>query len=206
MMGRIAPFSLVTALFLSACASTPQPSNDEIADACLLLKENKSWYKALRASAKEWGAPMGYQLAVIKQESAFDAKAKAPFGKRKFFGLIRGDRLSSAYGYAQALDVTWENYKKDAGRGGADRHSFHDSADFIGWYFSTAGKRANLGQYDYRGHYLAYHEGATGYLQGTWRKKDWLVSTANKVAAQATRYESQIDNCKALKPKFLGIF
>ena len=203
---KIASLALVATLGLSACASAPQPSNEEIADACLLLKENKNWYKSLRASSKEWGAPMGYQLAVIRQESSFDAKAKAPFGERKFFGLIRGDRLSSAYGYAQALDITWDTYKKDTGRGGADRHNFHDSVDFIGWYFNTAGKRANLGQYDYRGHYLAYHEGASGYLQGTWRNKDWLVDTANKVATQAARYETQISGCKALKPKFLGIF
>jgi hypothetical protein len=206
-MGRkIASLALVLALGLSACASAPKPSNAEVADACLMLKENKSWYKHLRASSKEWGAPMGYQLAVIRQESSFDAKAKAPYGDRKWFGLLRGDRLSSAYGYAQALDITWETYQKDTGRGGADRHNFRDATDFIGWYFNTAGKRANLGQYDYKGHYLAYHEGASGYLQGTWRRKDWLVQTANKVAAQAARYESQISGCKALKPKFLGIF
>jgi len=206
-MGRkIASLALVLTLGLSACASAPKPSNAEVADACLMLKENKSWYKHLRASSKEWGAPMGYQLAVIRQESSFDAKAKAPYGDRKWFGLLRGDRLSSAYGYAQALDITWETYQKDTGRGGADRHNFRDATDFIGWYFNTAGKRANLGQYDYRGHYLAYHEGASGYLQGAWRRKDWLVQTANKVAAQAARYESQISGCKALKPKFLGIF
>ena len=28
-------------------------------------QDNKAWYKSLRASAKEWGAPMGYQLAGI---------------------------------------------------------------------------------------------------------------------------------------------
>ena len=38
------------------------------------------------------------------------------------------------------------------------------------------------------------------------RGKTWLINTANGVAAQATRYESQIAGCKALKPKFLGIF
>ncbi len=206
-MGRkFTALAPVLLLALTACASAPQPSNAEIADACLLLKENRSWHTALRASAKEWGAPMGFQLAVMKQESAFDARAKAPRGARKWFGLVQGDRLSSAYGYAQALDTTWESYKRETGNGGADRHNFRDSADFIGWYFASAGKRTGLGQYDYRGHYLAYHEGATGYLQGTWRNKSWLVNTANSVAAQAARYEGQIRNCRALKPKFLGIF
>jgi hypothetical protein len=193
-------------LGLSACASAPQPSNAEIADACLLLKENRNWHTALRASAKEWGAPMGFQLAVMKQESAFDARAKAPRGTRKWFGLVQGDRLSSAYGYAQALDTTWESYKRETGNGGADRHNFRDAADFIGWYFASTGKRTGVGQYDYKAHYLAYHEGAGGYLRGTWRNKRWLMNTADNVAAQAARYESQISRCKALKPKFLGIF
>lgn len=197
---------MLAVMGLSACASAPQPSNAEIADACLLLKENRNWHKALRASAKEWGAPMGFQLAVMKQESAFDARAKAPRGERKWFGLVQGDRLSSAYGYAQALDTTWEAYKQETRNGGADRHNFRDAADFIGWYFASTGKRTGVGQYDYRAHYLAYHEGAGGYLRGTWRNKRWLVNTADNVAAQAVRYESQISRCKALKPKFLGLF
>jgi hypothetical protein len=203
---KLLSLACVAALGVSACASAPQPSGAEMADACLLLKENRNWHKALRASAKEWGAPMGFQLAIIKQESSFDSKAKAPRGERKWFGLVQGDRLSSAKGYAQALDTTWETYKRETGNGGASRQSFKDASDFIGWYFSTAGKRANLGQYDYKAHYLAYHEGAGGYLQGSWRGKTWLVQTAERVASQAAAYERQINDCKALKPKFLGIF
>jgi hypothetical protein len=206
-MGRIVVIiASVFSLGLSACGSAPQPSAEEIANACELLKENRSWHAALRASAKEWGAPMGYQLAVMKQESAFDARAKAPRGERKWFGLVQGDRLSSAKGYAQALDTTWETYKRETGNGGANRGNFRDASDFIGWYFASTGRRTGLSQYDYRAHYLAYHEGATGYLKGTWRGKTWLINTANGVASQAARYESQISGCKALKPKFLGIF
>ena len=88
---------------------------------------------------------MGFQLAVMKQESAFDARAKAPRGERKWFGLVKGDRLSSAYGYAQALDTTWETYKRETGNGGADRHNFRDAADFIGWYFASTGARTGPG-------------------------------------------------------------
>lgn len=198
--------STATAGFLASCASTSPPAAEKVADACKLLSDNKAWYNSLRASAKEWGAPMGYQLAVIRQESAFDGKAKAPRGERKWFGLVQGDRLSSAYGYSQALESTWENYKDATNNQGADRHSFKDSADFIGWYFSTAGQKARLGQYDYKAHYLAYHEGASGYLSGEWRSKKWLVQAADSVASRAATYESQISGCGALKPKFLGIF
>ncbi|HVY87414.1 MAG TPA: hypothetical protein VG942_01000 [Hyphomonadaceae bacterium] len=210
MKGRILAVQFAVASAISAaaasCATAPQPPPEQIADACLLLKDNRNWYNALRDTAHQWGAPMGYQLAVIKQESNFDPKALAPRGERQWFGLVEGKRLSSANGYSQALDQTWDNYRTKAGKSGADRHNFKDAVDFIGWYYNTTGEKTGLGQYDYRAHYLAYHEGATGYLQGTWKKKGWLVDAANRVASQAARYESQISGCKALKPKFLGIF
>lgn len=207
-MGRKpAILSFVAALLLGACASAPQPSNAEIADACLLLKGNRDWHDTMRTAARNWGAPMGFQLAIIKQESSFDGTALAPRGERQWFGLVDGKRVSSAAGYSQALDGTWEMYKKATGKWNASRGSFHDSVDFIGWYFNTTGQRTGLDQYDYKAHYLAYHEGATGYLKGTWKGKPWLVDVASRVASQAARYESQISACDALKPqKFLGIF
>lgn len=189
---------------LAGCLGTPKPSRAEIADACLLLKENRSWYKAMRESAKDWGAPMGFQLAVINQESSFDHKARP--ARQGGFLFFPGKRPSSAYGYAQALDSTWDTYRRESGNRGADRHDFDDSVDFVGWYFAKTGQMTGIGQYDFRGHYLAYHEGQGGYMRGTWRKKKWLVDTASRVSATANRYETQIKNCNGLKRKFLGIF
>ncbi|MDZ4760532.1 MAG: hypothetical protein SGJ21_05625 [Alphaproteobacteria bacterium] len=207
MLRRVAASAVFVAYATAAgCASPPKLESHEIADACVMLKDNRSWYKALRASAKDWGAPIGLQLAIIKQESSFDAKARPDRGERKLFGLLQGDRPSSAYGYSQALETTWEEYKRETGNGGADRHSFRDSVDFIGWYVNATGKRTGVHQYNYKAHYLAYHEGQGGYLNGSYRNKAWLVETANRVQTQATRYESQVAGCKALKPKFLGIF
>jgi hypothetical protein len=196
-----------SATALAACGTAPTPSNTEIADACLLLANNKHWHETLRETARQWGAPMGFQLAVIKQESSFDAQAAPPRGERKWFGLVEGDRLSSAFGYSQALDGTWAMYQRETGKPGASRTSFRDASDFIGWYYNTNGQRVGVAQYDYRAHYLIYHEGASGYRSGAWKNKQWLVDTANRVANQAVRYESQISSCEALKPqKFLGLF
>ncbi len=197
--------ALIFCALLASCATSVRLSDAQVADACKMLKDNKSWHKSLRQSAKDWGAPMGFQLAVINQESSFDAKAKPP--RAAGFLFLPGKRPSTAYGYAQALDTTWEEYQSKTGNRGANRHSFHDSVDFIGWYFSQTGKVTSLGQYDYKAHYLAYHEGAGGYMRGTWRDKAWLIQRADRVAATAARYESQISSCKGLKrDKFLGIF
>lgn len=198
--------SAATAGLMQGCASAPQPSAEQISDACDLLTDNRDWYRALRHSSKKWDAPMGLQLAIVNQESSFDGRARPARGPRKFFGLVQGDRPSTAYGYAQALETTWEVYKKDTGNSGADRHSFRDSVDFIGWYVNNTARQAGVKPSNYKAHYLAYHEGVGGYSRGTWKSKRWLVQRANHVAAQAARYESQIKHCKALKPKFLGIF
>ncbi len=201
--------AVVLALAAGACATiAPTPSNGEIADACALLQRNRDWHEALRETARTWGAPMGFQLAVIKQESSFDADARPPRGESQWFGLVQGDFVTSAQGYSQALDGTWKMYQQQTGHWNASRTSFRDASDFIGWYFNTNGQRVGVGQYDYRAHYLIYHEGATGYMKGTWRGKKWLVEVASRVASQAARYESQISNCPGLKPrdKFLGLF
>lgn len=197
------------AIAVGACSTlAPKPSNGEIADACLLLQRNKGWHEALRETARTWGAPMGFQLAVIKQESSFTPDARPPRGESQWFGLVQGDYVSSAHGYSQALDGTWKMYQEKTGKWNASRTNFRDASDFIGWYFNTNGQRVGVGQYDYRAHYLIYHEGATGYMKGTWKNKAWLLDVAGRVAAQAARYESQISSCSALKPrdKFLGLF
>src|SRR5262245_35869537 len=120
------------ALLTGGCATRP-PSNDQIADACDMLSDNRGWYNALRKTSKEWGAPIGLQLAIIKQESTFVHNARPERGPNQWI-FFPGKRPSSAYGYAQALDSTWDQYRKDTGKRGADRHDFSDASDFIGWY------------------------------------------------------------------------
>ena len=79
-------FATLAALAVTACAGLqPQPSNREIADACLLLQQNRPWQEALRETARNWGAPMGFQLAVMKQESSFDAEARPPRGEAQWY-------------------------------------------------------------------------------------------------------------------------
>ncbi len=49
-------------------------------------------------------------------------------------GIIPMGRQSSAYGYSQALDGTWEEYQEDQRRRGAKRDRIDDATDFMGWY------------------------------------------------------------------------
>ncbi|MCB2130933.1 MAG: lytic transglycosylase, partial [Rhodobacteraceae bacterium] len=66
-----------------------------------------------------WGVPVAVQMATIYQESKFIGNAKTP---RKFaLGVIPMGRQSSAFGYSQAIDGTWDDYRAATGRRGASR-------------------------------------------------------------------------------------
>ncbi|MBI1338642.1 hypothetical protein GC169_00305 [bacterium] len=189
--------ALVLALGASGCATSPARPAD-LDDACAMLQDNKEWYRDLRRSAKRWGAPIGLQLAIIRQESNFDSKARPARGDRRMLGLLPGKRPSDAYGYAQALESTWEQYKKESGNEWSSRTDFGDATDFIGWYVDTTGRVAGVDQYNFKAHYLAYHEGQGGYMRGSYRSKAWLIQVADRVAANGKRYEAQVRSCKGL--------
>ncbi|MBT3195465.1 MAG: hypothetical protein HN338_03205, partial [Candidatus Ruthia sp.] len=68
---------------LSGCFSTPAVKVNNI---CNLMDEEVSWYRAIKASEKKYGAPAHVQLAIIYQESNFASDAKPP--REKLFGMV----------------------------------------------------------------------------------------------------------------------
>jgi hypothetical protein len=134
------------------------------------------------------------QLATIARESSFRHDARPT--KKVGSGLFSRDvPRSSAYGYAQALDGTWDDYRKATGRRGADRDDFADSSDFIGWYMNGATRVNGVAPHDAYNQYLAYHEGKAGFARGSYRSKSWLPSVARDVEAWAVRYDQQLRAC-----------
>jgi len=95
--------------------------------------------RAFKATERRWGVPVNVQMAIIHQESRFKANAKTPM--RYILGVIPRGRQSSAYGYAQALDGTWEEYKNSTGRFVAQRSNIGDATDFMGWYMNKTKQR-----------------------------------------------------------------
>ncbi|MFS2318784.1 hypothetical protein RMQ97_12670 [Maricaulis sp. D1M11] len=177
---------------LAGCGHPPPP--EQTYDACEILEDNRSWWRALQRTEERWGVPTGVQLAILKQESSFNANARP--ARNRLLGIFPGRRPSSAYGYAQALDSTWDWYRRDTGRRGADRDNFRDAVDFIGWYASKSRQLSGIAPHDARNLYLSYHEGHTGYNQRTYQSKGWLMTVADRVAGDAARYNAQIDSCQ----------
>ncbi len=177
---------------LSGCSTSP-PANVE--NICAIFDEKGRWYKAAKKSEKRWGTPIHVQLAIIRQESSFQFDARPP--RTKLLGFIPWTRPSNAYGYAQALDSTWNWYKKDTGRRFADRDDFDDAIDFVGWYTDKSQKSVGISKWDPYNQYLAYHEGQGGWQRKTYKRKRWLTDTARVVEYRAREWGAQLDRCEA---------
>ena len=190
-MVRLVVLCLASAVLATGCASR-QP--DQVHDACLILEDNRAWWRDLKRTEDRYGVSPGTQLAILKRESSFDANARP--ARRRLLGILPGPRPSSAYGYAQALDSTWDWYREETGRRGADRDDFGDSVDFIGWYSQMSNRLSRIALNDPYRLYLAYHEGHGGYNRGSYRGKAWLERAAREVETDARRYDEQLGGCE----------
>ena len=199
---KLLKLSLIV-LILNSCTTAPPKSPNDI---CEIFDEKRSWYKASIRTYERWDIEPSITMAFIKQESSFQQGAK-PERERIFFGLIPWKRESSAYGYAQVIDGTWDLYKQEAGRTFASRTNFSDSVDFIGWYNNRNSKNLRISKKNARSLYLAYHEGPEGFKKGSYRSKPWLLGVADKVQRSANNYRVQFTECKdELKNPFYFLF
>ena len=181
----------VLTLALAGCGTAP-PQNVE--NICEIFEEKGRWYKAAKKSEKRWGTPIHVQHAIIRQESTFKFNAKPP--RTKVLGFIPWKRPSDAYGYAQALESTWERYEKDTGRRWADRDDFDDAIDFVGWYTDQSQRIAGISKWDPYNQYLAYHEGQGGWMRKSYRFKSTVKQSARKVDYVAKEWGAQLSRCE----------
>ncbi len=196
-MTRATPKSTVGGLIalgllsLTACTTAP-PENVE--NICAIFEEKRGWYKSAKKSEERWGTPVHVQMSIMRQESTFQADARPPRGQ--LLGFIPWKRPSNAYGYAQALDSTWDWYREDTGQRWADRDDFEDAIDFVGWYTNKSNKAVGISKWDPYNQYLAYHEGQGGWRNGSYKQKRWLKDTARKVDHRARTWGAQLKGCE----------
>lgn len=186
--GRLLAISYL--LLLTACASTPQNTGN----ICNLFEDRANWFRAARKAEQRWNVPIPVSMAFIQQESGFVARAKP--ARRKLLGFIPGPRPSSAFGFAQAQDSTWDDYRKFSGNGIARRSNFADAVDFVAWYNNMSYRINNIARDDAYNLYLAYHEGNAGFRRRSYEGKPAVISVARKVQASALAYQQQFQQCE----------
>ena len=188
--------AMVVLLVLGSCGSREYSAPRNLDDACSIVTERPQYLRAFRATERKYGVPVPVLMAIIYQESKFIGDNRTPH--QYALGVIPIGRQSSAFGYSQALDGTWAEYQQASGGRGARRDDINDATDFMGWYMVQTTEETGVPLYDTKSQYLAYHDGRTGFLRGTWRSKAWLVRIANEVEARAVMYDAQLRACRKI--------
>lgn len=178
--------------------SLPPPPRFQ-SDVCNIFKQYPEWYWATLRTESRWGVPVHVQMAILHQESHFRADAKPP--RQKILGVIPWVRPTTAFGYSQALNGTWSRYQLATGHLAANRASFKDATNFVGWYAHRAYARAGIPKTNAYQLYLAYHEGIDGYTGHSYNRKPWLLKVSQHVDAESHVYASQLKACEADLPK-----
>ncbi|MCR4267144.1 hypothetical protein [Nitratireductor sp. ZSWI3] len=184
---------LSLSLVLSACASTPARINN----VCSVFDQKQGvlggWYSAAKRTERQYGVPASVLMATIRIESGFRSTARPP--RSKLLGFIPWKRPSSAYGYSQALDGTWDRYRRETGNWSARRSSFSDAVNFVGWYHYTSNRKNGIALNDAYNLYLAYYAGHAGYSRGAWRNNPQMQKSARNAARMADSYSEQMRRC-----------
>jgi hypothetical protein len=186
--------ALALVLLAASCGGGSGTAPNQLDNACAIVGERPEYLRAFSAVERKYGVPIHVQMATIYQESKFISNARTPY--RYAAGVIPLGRVSSAFGYSQALNGTWEEYLDDTGRRTARRDRIRDATDFIGWYMVETQSRLGIPVSDARNQYLAYHEGRSGYQRGTYNGKPWLVRVAGEVDQRADMYAVQLQSCR----------
>lgn len=186
--------AMLFVLILASCGGGYKSPPRNLDDACSILRQRPEFKRAFQTTERRWKVPMHVQMATMYQESKFKADARTPY--QYALGVIPMGRQSSAYGYSQALDNTWDDYRDATRRRSAKRDKIKDASDFMGWYMNKSREKNGIALDDARNQYLAYHEGHTGYARGSYRSKSWLLRVANNVDARSTMYKNQLKGCR----------
>ncbi len=189
------------ALCFSGCTGSGVRNPENL---CAIFREKPEWYASVSASREKWGIPIPVMMSIMYHESDFRSDARPP--RRLCLFIFPGPRLSTAYGYAQAIDSTWNIYRRHTGNLHADREDFHDAIDFIGWYCHVSFVKCGMAKDDPYNLYLAYHEGQNGFNQETYNRKPWLKKVAFSVRERAETYARQFGLCEFefRKPEIRG--
>lgn len=184
---------LVALLILTGCATAPRQINN----ACAVLDQRDGWIGNWQAAAekasREFGVPVPVLLATIYTESSFQPYARPP--RTKILWIIPWKRQSTAYGFSQALNGTWDRYKRETGRWNASRSNFGDAVHFIAWYHNKSYRELGIARNDAFNLYLAYHSGHGGYSKGVWRNSSVARNGAARTKNMADRYAVQLRSC-----------
>ena len=191
---RIVGMFLLVGFMLVTLVGCTKPPPQKANDICNVFTQYPAWYWYTKRTEQRWGMPIAVQMAIMYQESSFNGASRPP--REKILWVIPWKHVSTAYGYSQALDPTWDNYIKSTGNFSGSRNDFGDASDFVGWYGQIAHQKLSISMSNAYAQYLAYHEGVGGYARGSYNSKPWLIQVAHQVQTRANVFNSELQSCQ----------
>lgn len=191
-MNRFLKLAIVA--LVASCGGGDYKAPRNLDNACAIVAERPAYLRAMKRTEARWGVPVHVQMATIHQESKFIGDARTPH--QYALGVIPIGRQSSAFGYSQALDGTWDEYLRETGNRRAKRNNINDATDFMGWYMHGSTQRLGISKRDATSQYLAYHEGRAGFARQSYRSKAWLMRVAAQVGQRSEMYRAQLVSCR----------
>ena len=182
-------YFLIFSLLVS-CSSIPKNTQN----ACSIFSERYLWYKHAKNSSEKYGVPVHLILAFVNKESGFNRWAKPE--RTKLFKIIPYKRPSSSFGYSQAIDKTWDQYKNETNNMLALRSRFKDSVMFIGWYINKTHQMNKIPLNDSYRQYLNYYLGWGNYANKTYQTDKKAILFAKSVQKQSNIYRNQLIKCQ----------
>ena len=182
-------YFLIFSLLVS-CSSIPKNTQN----ACSIFSERYLWYKHAKNSSEKYGVPVHLILAFVNKESGFNRWAKPE--RTKLFKIIPYKRPSSSFGYSQAIDKTWDQYKNETNNMLALRSRFKDSVMFIGWYINKTHQMNKIPLNDSYRQYLNYYLGWGNYANKTYQTDKKAIIFARSVQKQSNIYRNQLIKCQ----------
>lgn len=187
-------FLVALVAVLGGCASKAPTHTNNV---CAVFDQKdgffNNWEKSAKKAESRYGIPMPIIMATMNTESGYKHNARPP--RRKLFGFIPWKRRSSAYGYSQALNGTWEHYIRATGNWGAKRTNFADAADFIGWYHSQSVRLNGINPNNAYALYLNYYMGHSAYARTGGQASSAILTAAERTDQMARRYDQQLRQC-----------
>ncbi len=182
-------YFLIFSLLVS-CSSIPKNTQN----ACSIFSERYLWYKHAKNSSEKYGVPVHLILAFVNKESGFNRWAKPE--RTKLFKIIPYKRPSSSFGYSQAINKTWDQYKNETNNMLALRSRFKDSVMFIGWYINKTHQLNKIPRNDSYRQYLNYYLGWGNYANKTYQTDKKAIIFARSVQKQSNIYRNQLIKCQ----------
>ena len=126
------------------------------------------------------------------------ASSRYGYHRDELYFIACGRHLAWSYPDQGMLTPVLASSFEALGRGSLVVFRLPAVASVVGaaWLTGLTARELGIPLHDTERQYLAYHEGRTGYRNGSYLEKEWLMEVAAGLAERAGMYHRQLQDCR----------